>query len=177
MKTAAKRWIRRIALSGLVALLLFIAWFVYGIANTLRGLPDAYAKWDVGDMIIDYLTTHPGKWPAEWDDLRPSFEKLKFNRESGSGYMRGGLTFNDIRSRIGIDWTAQPAELAKAEPNDNEPPFRVIWPLDGNSTTWAGAEPNEMVLEYLRNGPPGGEAFSTATAPSADSAKAPGAVH
>lgn len=107
----------------------------------LRGLPDAYAMWNTGDLVVDYMGKHADRWPSGWEDLRPSFEACK----KGDEYMRGGLTFDEIRNRIEIDWKASPQNALL-----HRTPFKSITARSANHTIWEGAEPNEMIIQYLR---------------------------
>jgi hypothetical protein len=70
------------------------------------------------------------------DELRPR-KPFHFRAE------RNDSIRNDLRNRI--DWSASPQ-------NDllHHTPFIAIVVKSGNRTTWAGAEPNEMVVEYVR---------------------------
>jgi hypothetical protein len=111
------------------------------VSYTLRGLPDAYACWDIGDVVVDYMSKHGGRWPSEWEDLRPSYNALALT----DGRMRGGLTFDDLRNRIEINWSASPEGALS-----RHVAFKAIVVKSGNGTRWAGAEPNDMVIDYLR---------------------------
>ncbi|HUK81108.1 MAG TPA: hypothetical protein VLZ12_00600, partial [Verrucomicrobiae bacterium] len=33
-------------------------------------IPNCYAAWTTGDLLVEYLRTHGDKWPHSWDDLR-----------------------------------------------------------------------------------------------------------
>jgi len=118
-----------------------LLWWGWEMLYILRGLPDAYAMWDAGDLVVDYMGKHADRWPSGWEDLQPSFDACK----KGDGYMRGGLTFNEIRNRIEINWHASPQNALL-----HHTPFKSITPRSGNHTIWEGAEPNEMIIQYLR---------------------------
>ncbi|MEX1098314.1 MAG: hypothetical protein WED34_19875 [Planctomycetales bacterium] len=97
----------------------------------------AYAVWHTAEAIIAYMEQHDDMWPTNWEDLRP--------------YARTGPnTFEELQERVGIDWNANPEELAKATPLAGKPPFRVIWLKDGTGIHYEGMEPNQMILEYLQ---------------------------
>ena len=137
-----------------------IAW-VRGVVTELRGIADAYAKWDAGTLLIEHMETHEGKWPAGWEDLRECYGRL-----SGEGRKAEkpiwSASFEEIRSRIGIDWEADPGKLVSAQSDGAREPFRVVWALSGNSMVWSGAEPNQMILDYLKERlPPGAGAATT----------------
>jgi hypothetical protein len=106
-------------------------------------VPDAYAVEWVAGMVIRYMESHEGAWPSGWDDLRGPYDQVV--REAGGR----PWTFEELRRRVAVDWTADPASLVRAEPVADSPPFRVIWLRDGKSVYWSGKEPNRLIWEYL----------------------------
>lgn len=104
------------------------------------------AEW-AGGMIVRHLKRTNGQWPRSWEDLRDDYE---------AGVAQVGRTwmFEDLVNRIVVDWDADPLQLAKAKPNDQEPPFHVVRARDGKDANWGGFEPNEMIFDYLRKHPP-----------------------
>jgi hypothetical protein len=148
LSARGKRKRRWIIATVVLALVGAVAWPVYDILYTLAGLQDAYAKWDAATLVIEFMDTHDGRWPRGWEDLRGTYSELQ--QRTGHRYMHTALTFDEFRSRVGIDFQADPAKLAMMPENREDAPFRVIWAASGNTTTWSGAEPNQIVLEYLR---------------------------
>ena len=57
-------------------------WVLYGAYTTWRGIPDAYAAWDTGILIIEYLETHDDQWPRSWYNLLSAKETLEKNGKS-----------------------------------------------------------------------------------------------
>ena len=81
-----------------------IAFFVLSIDD---GTDDAYAAWGAGEMVIDYMNTHSGRWPHDWNDLQPQFQV-------NNGRV-GGWTFSQFQSHIYIDFNVNSEDLrAKA---------------------------------------------------------------
>jgi hypothetical protein len=97
---------------------------------------DAYAGWTVAELTIDFMESHDGGWPNEWEDLRQSLAARTGNEE---------VTIEDLRQRVEVDWAANPKRLAK-----ESLPVRVIWLRSGRSAYWKGREPNQMIFEYLQ---------------------------
>lgn len=110
-------------------------------------VPKAYAAWWVGDLVIDHMDRTGGRWPREWDDLREDYDAAI--KRSGKVW-----TFEDLMKHIEVDWNADPAQLATAEPNKHGPPFHVIRARDGRDASWGGHEPNQMIFDYLRERSP-----------------------
>jgi len=120
----------------------YSAWRFYELIT--EGVPDMYAQWWVGDMVIEYMKGHDDAWPKNWDDLREPYATCV--QQAGNA----SWSFDELRSRVDIDFSADPAALARVSPSDERsPPFRVIWARSGKRRAYDGAEPNEMVFKYL----------------------------
>jgi hypothetical protein len=119
-----------------------IGWFAYRIFFTLN-IPQAYAAWDTGTLLVEYMKSHNDHWPTSWDDLLTTL-----NTDSGRDIPLRGAQAGDIpyaqslREKISIDWTFDPNH-----PDRHNPVTRP----DGSAfpVTWQNADPNEMVRKYL----------------------------
>jgi hypothetical protein len=119
---------------------------VYHLAYVL--IPNSYAAWTTGDLIVEYIDTHEGKWPRGWDDLRVAKQSLE--RRSQPVY----YAFQKLPQMIKVDWSADPTALAKLEARSNEVPFEVVTKLDGSKVDarWGeDTEPNRKIYVYLKN--------------------------
>ena len=141
--------LRRIVIAVAVVALLAITWVVYGVISTLRGIPDAYAAWDTGILIIEYLETHEDQWPRSWEQLMTASATLEKNGK----HLRGGSSvYGELRSRVSIDWNADPDAIARVEWQGGRLPVRVVTRTDGKEfpVVWEHGEPNEMIWYYLQ---------------------------
>lgn len=129
-----------VTIFGVVAYLgCVIAYTVY----TVRHVPEAYAAWDTGTLLVEYMKSHDRKWPSSWDDLLSVM-----NGDPGSPIMLRGAQAGDtnyalsLRKMVAIDWKFDPSQ------NDQRSP---VTRLDGTKfpIVWHGAEPNKMVRAYL----------------------------
>ena len=132
------RYIRK-ALLTLLILLPVLAVFV--AVNIYYGIDDAYAQWGAIDMTIDYMETHDGKWPPDWEALRPNFE-------AGGGRV-GGWSFEHFQRRVAVDFHADADELRRKSIESATVPFQVIY------ARWTfgsamGDGPNAMLYRYFR---------------------------
>jgi len=154
MTAPKRRWIPsrpRVLFMSAILLLAFVVtygmWTIHHVVT--EEVPNCYAVWWVAGMVIDHMETHDGEWPRGWDDLRESY----VNEAKKASYPRPPAypwPFDELRRRIEIDWNAEPRNLASADSRPGEPPFRVIWLRDGSQSYWSGAEPNQLILEYLK---------------------------
>ena len=67
---------------------------------SLDSVDDAYALWGAGDMVVEYMEDHDGRWPKGWDDLRPYFD-------AGGGRV-GGWSFDEYQRHVTIRWDVSP---------------------------------------------------------------------
>jgi len=107
-----------------------------------HGIDDAYAEWGAADMVIGYMEAHDGKWPRSWEELRPAFD-------AGGGRV-GGWSFEEYRSRIKIDFTADPTELRRQALSADDPTFDVVGSTL-NSGTHFEDDPNWILYRYFRS--------------------------
>ncbi len=95
-------------------------------------------------LIIEHMKANHGAWPRSWDDLHKTFLSV-----SQDGVF-AGFRWEAYSSRLGIDFTADPAKLAAAarEGNWRGPSFRLIWLLPDR--TYEGPiDPNKILQEYF----------------------------
>jgi len=135
-----RRWwpvVAVLSVLALAAVLIFTAWTVQ---NTLEAVYDSYAVKTTADLIIEHMKENEGRWPSDWDDLRHIAQ---------TKHMHSGA-FPEVADRVNVDWDADPSELRKAEPRPDGPPFRVIWLKSSRDVHWEGMEPNQLILDYLK---------------------------
>jgi hypothetical protein len=117
------------------------AWTVY---LALESVHNAYAVWWVADMVVEHMKANDGAWPNDWDDLRDDYETC--TARSGRPW-----SFEDLSTRVTVDWHAQPSRLAEQARRDSVSPFRVIWLANGSESHWEGMEPNQIIVRYLNS--------------------------
>ena len=118
MESSPKRTsaLRRILCITATAIGLFLVYFVVSIPFAVD---DAYAQWGAADMVIEYMEKHDGKWPRNWEDLRPIYDR--------TGGRIGGWSFEKYCGRVGIDFEANADELRRLSIESQTVPFHVIW--------------------------------------------------
>jgi len=151
MMTAMNRKRRRWAIAIVIATAVLIAagigaWYIVTFLTALNRLPEAYAAWTTADLIIDHMESHEGAWPEGWQDL---FHAADIRKANGVILQ---WEVEELPSLVAVDWNADPAALVEASTVGDDPPFLVITRLDGTEfqVVWEGAEPNQMILDYLR---------------------------
>ena len=110
------------------------------IDNTIR---NCYAQWWVADMVTLHLNENEQHWPRSSEDLQDDYEVCV--KRSGKPW-----TFEELSTRVTVDWSIETDSLRTLPSNNDRPPFRVIWPTDGSSAHWESREPNAMIAEYLK---------------------------
>ena len=91
-------------------------------------------------MLVEHLERNDGVWPRNWDELTEKTYEICEGRAGGV------WSIDEIRECCGIDFSANPAELVKAEVHGDDPPFKVIYLRSGATHYWSGAEPNRRIL-------------------------------
>lgn len=113
------------------------AWYLQvGIVKT------SMAAW-VAQMVIDHLQTHEGAWPREWTDLRESYDRCE--QRLGRSW-----SFDELRSRVDVDFEADPIELAKQADSRGQATCRAVRLREGPLDQSANAAANQMILDFLQ---------------------------
>lgn len=135
---------RRIISLIAIGALAFVLWAGYGAFRSWRLLPEAYAAWDTGTLLVEYLKASDDRWPSSWDDLLTVLDSPGGMDIPLYGSQAGDVAYaRSLRVRIAVDWSFDRARIADADP--------VTRP-DGSAfdVLWEGGDPNEMVRGYLR---------------------------
>ena len=137
--------LRRKITIGIVLTILGAGTYIgYRVLYTWYHIPEAYAAWDTGQLLVKYMQINQNRWPSSWDDL-----VTVMNTEAGSRMTLYGATAGDtnyalsLRRKVAVDWKFDPSRSDQASP---------VTRVDGGKfpIVWQGAEPNEMVHAYLK---------------------------
>ncbi len=123
---------------GAIIVALCVYWG-YAVNQNLR---NSYTAWWAAEMVIEHMTANDNQWPASWDDLRDDYEACA--KRSGRPW-----TFEEIQSRVTIDFTVDGKALCATAATLSRPSFRVIWLSDGSDSHWESHKPNTMILNYI----------------------------
>ncbi|MCD0461151.1 hypothetical protein [Roseiconus lacunae] len=133
----------------LIVIVLGISFAVYTAIHTYRSLPEAYAAWDTGTLLVAFMQVNGDQWPTDWDDLvsvRDSSRPMIF---SGGYTSRGEFSDNgevkrQLSKYVSVDWSYESFSGSLANP---------VTRLDGSKfdVVWVGGEPNEMIRTYVQH--------------------------
>jgi len=135
---------RNIGLAVAVTVIGIIAYLVGGLLYAWHHVPEAYAAWDTGSLLVAYMESHDGRWPRGWDDLL----SVLHGEGTRSIMMRGAEASDSeyprrLREMVSIDWSFDPATSGP----DERP---VVRPDNSRfPMVWEHADPNEMVHRYI----------------------------
>jgi len=135
---------RRVIFIVAIATVAVLGWIGFRIVYTFQQTSDAYAAWDTGTLLVEYMRTHEDRWPASWDELLSVLESESGHQILLRGAQAGDIQYvRSLREKIAVDWSFDPDRASQRNP---------VTRLDGTAlpVTWEGAEPNEMVREYLK---------------------------
>jgi len=133
---------RTVLIVSVTAALACAGYYTYQFVYTWRHIPEAYAAWDTGTLLVRYLETHDDDWPHDWDDL------LTVLDDDPHVFLRGrdsdDLSYPDkLRKIIRIDWSFKPETDLDSSP---------VTCVDGSELYVLWVDPNEMVRVYLQEG-------------------------
>ncbi len=138
-KTRRQIW-KRALLATVLILIFWFGLFVFSAFNTWRKLPESYAAWTSGNLIVDYLNTHSNEWPRSWEDLDQVTNCLRY------------VPIEKLRQQVKIDWDADFDQLLQLAGNHPATTLRVVTRPDGSRlhAVWgADTEPNRKIMGYL----------------------------
>ncbi len=134
---------RKIVLVVGIAIVGVVAWIAYGFLHTLRNIPEAYAAWDTGTLLTEYMKHHDDRWPKSWDDLLTVLDSDEGREIPLRGAQAGDVAYaRSLREKVSVDWSFNPANPTAGNPVTSHDGARF-------SVVWDGADPNEMVRSYL----------------------------
>jgi len=142
-QVAVRKRIFQILAAILVVALLTIA---YSAVSLWRKIPESYAAWTAGNLMVEYLQTHINQWPRDWDDLKSATNSL---------LQRGipvYVPLDTLTQFVRIDWQVDTRDLLKMTHAHSNASIRAVTRLDG-SPLWAkwgsDTEPNGKIMRYL----------------------------
>lgn len=130
---------KRLSLIAVLFGLSLGGWFIGRVVYVWWHIPEAYAAWDAGDMLLWYMRSHNNEWPESWDDFRVAVEGepalfLRGRHPQEPDYM------GRIRRTVKIDWTFDPANPKNPTPvtRPDGTPLHAYW-----------SDSNGMIYQYL----------------------------
>jgi hypothetical protein len=138
---------RKVLIAIATGLLLVAGYFLSSLVYTWRHIPEAYAAWDTGALLVEYMHQNDGRWPSGWDDLLSVIEGEKGQAKtllyrSMVGRSEYGRS---LQRMVAVDWSFAPDDVG--------PDARPVTRRDGTAfpVVWGGCEPNDIVRRYLQN--------------------------
>jgi len=106
-------------------------------------LRDCYGQWVTAELVINYHKDHR-RLPTTWQELEVVYG-------DGQGLHHGGMSFPQVRESMVVDFgrLAELQALARGTSSVATLP-EIIYTKSGRQSHWSGAEPNQMVYDYLR---------------------------
>jgi len=123
-----------------LASILFVILFVGNIVYVWWHIPEAYAAWDAGEMLVWYMKANDDDWPDDWNDLRTIVESepgpfLRGRNSDEPDYM------GRISKMITVDWAFDPQNPVNKTPvtRANGSPLHCYW-----------SDPNKMIYDRIQ---------------------------
>ena len=119
-----------------------IAYFLITIIRlVVVKIPESYAAWTTGNLIVDYLNTHNNQWPRSWDDLDQATNCQRY------------VSIEKLRGKVKVDWNIDFTRFQQSARTNNFSPFRAVTRPDGSKlyAVWGlDTDPNRKVIGYLK---------------------------
>ena len=128
--------LRAVVIVFVVLMASAIGWIGYRLVYVWQHIPEAYAAWDAGTLLVEYMNSNENKWPSSWDDLLRILET-----DAGKAIPLRGRNPDELnyagflKQYVAINWTFNPTSGAVSNP---------VTRVDGKQfpVVWEGAEPN-----------------------------------
>lgn len=138
------KWFRRILLLTITAALCVGLVILAQAYSTWRHLPEAYAAWDTGTLLVEYMKAE-GRWPSSWQDLSKFATAGEDDRQftlRGSSRPEWPEYIAGLPDLVAVDWSYDPRAVYAGDPvrRASGGAFPVLWD---------GGDPNRMVRDYL----------------------------
>ena len=108
--------------------------------------PNAYAMQSVGHLIVEHMRLHSGAWPRGWAELQDTCAK------TGSRILATSAEaeIEELKGRVEVDWDVDPEGMRRSARRSDIAPISVVRLRSGRRDSFAGAEPNLLIWEYLK---------------------------
>lgn len=122
----------------------FVGYNVLQVRLVLARSGEAYAAWDTGTLLVEYMHEHDRKWPSSWEDLFSIMDGKHpvFLRGTGGDDYKYAL---GLPKTVSVDWNYDTSHPEKGSP---------VTRRDGKAFTmlWESGDPNQNVRNYLTSG-------------------------
>lgn len=138
-----RRWpIWKILLLTVVSVVVYcIAHFAFAIHSLVsEKIPESYAAWTSGNLVVDYLDTHSNQWPRSWEDLEQATNCQRY------------VPIKELRTKVKINWDVNFNHLLELARTNPTTPLRLVTRPDGSKlyAKWGpDTEPNYKIMGYL----------------------------
>ena len=124
----------------LLAVVVFVVYVIGSTFNVYRKIPESYAAWTTGNLIVDYLDTHSNQWPRSWDDLGQATNCQRY------------VPIKELRTKVKINWDVHFNHLLELARTNPSTPLRLVTRPNGSKlyAIWGpDTEPNHKIKSYL----------------------------
>jgi hypothetical protein len=96
-------------------------------------------------LVIEHLRLHAGVWPKSWDELRATCA------DTGTMMLstNADTEIEELRKRIEIDWSVDPERIRQMRRQGEKAPVTLVRLKNSHHDWMVGAEPNQMIWDYL----------------------------
>jgi len=102
---------------------------------------EMYAKWHMGDLLVDYLRDNDNQWPDSWEQLEDRFDD----------YFMGGYSYEEIQTLLCVDFSVSEEFICNHLEEIRAGKIKLVWSRSGDDSHYEGAGSNEIIADYFQH--------------------------
>ena len=101
---------------------------------------EMYAKWKMGDRIVEYLRAHDNEWPESWAELEDHFESTDWKH-----------WLIETKPLIYIDFSVSKDWICKNLQAIRSGKHVLVSTRSGDTSHYESGDPNKIICDYFES--------------------------
>lgn len=111
------------------------------IAHNMVNLSnEMYVKWQMGELLVEYLRDHDNEWPASWEDIDEYIDRYPIIS-----------TYEDLSKVITVDFSVSKEWICDHLDEIRYGKIKLVSATSGRDSHWHDAEPNQIICDYFES--------------------------
>ena len=112
--------------------------FVVSVNRVVDLSNEMYAKWHMGNLLVEYLQDHDNEWPDSWDDLDEYIKRYPIIK-----------TYDDLSKVIVVDFSVSTDWICDHLDKIRNGEIKLVSAVSGSEAHYVGTEPNQTICDYF----------------------------
>jgi hypothetical protein len=139
VQSQTKRWPiwKMVFLAAVLFMTYGLVWIYDAVS---RRIPESYAAWTTGNLIVDYLANHENQWPRSWEDLDQATNCQRYTK------------IEALKTKVKIDWEVSWNHLLQSTRTNRSVPLCLVTRPNGKKlcADWGpDTDPNNKIKNYV----------------------------